>query len=69
MGKLVEETQWSIVRQRDAREAAGEDIHNRGKASISLGDRGMSNNEKTRKETGGERDEDAEVDVQSHEER
>ena len=47
-----------------SREAKGGDLQNSGKAS-----RDMVNNEKPRRETGGEWDEDATMDVSSHEER
>ena len=44
-------------------------IQNSGQASIAVGARDMVKNEEPRRETGGERDEDAAMDVWSHEER
>ena len=50
-------------------ETKWEEIHSRGRASIGVLDRGIVNNETPSKETGGESDEDADLNVWSHEDR
>ena len=62
----LEESVWSVVRQKNEREDQGEGVQSSGKTSTDVQGRDMGIEEGTGKEIGGRRNENATVDVRSY---